>query len=210
MFLSVSRLKGSGFLNRISAQDGLISINLSQDNQQQETQISRLDSISVLTDITKQEGSRFVYNGMILNPSLTFAFYGITEKDIIYVLPPEPKEVQKIPEKAKLPDMTKQLRDHFNKHWAHRTADPEEAFQRFKDTADPKTARENARIMDLQRSKMEANPAQYRKMCLKFQNSNMAKPLDVPAKIPISSQLQKEPSLGINNRNVLPNQRPEI
>ena len=210
MFLSVNRLKANGFLNRIQPENSSITINLSNNNQQQITEISRMDSISVLSDIIKQEGSRFVYNGMILNPSLTFAFYGINEKDVIFVLPPEPKEIQKMPEKPQIPDMTNQLRDHFNKHWAHRTADPEEAFERFKNTADPKTARENARIIDLQRSKIEANPAQYRKMCTKFQNANQAKPFGVPTKFQISPQLQKETAMGINHQSMLHNKAPKV
>ena len=209
MYLSFPRLKENGFLNRIKTQENdTIKIQISGSTEIT-AEISSTDTINVLLDHIDQKDSRFIYNGMVLNPSLTFNFYGITDKDTVYVLPSETYKPQNIPENHPAPDLTKQLQAHFNKYWAHRTADPE-AFQRFKDTADPRTAHENARLVDIQRSKMESNPRQYRAMCTKIMNSPHSQPLLSRPKLAADDQMQKSAPFGMRNDNMVASSGPKI
>jgi hypothetical protein len=131
--------------------------------------VSNQDPISVLLKESPQKSYKLVYNGTILNPSLSFSFYGITQRDLIYVISPQTKEVVKTPPVSQIPDLTKHIREHFDRNWAHRTNDTEATFQRFKDSVDKVTCMENARLVDIKRSKMEANPSQYRKVCQRFE-----------------------------------------
>lgn len=48
--------------------------------------------------------------------------------------------------------------------------DPEFVFQRFKDSINPDTAFEAARITDIYRSKIESNSLSFRKLCKKYNN----------------------------------------
>ena len=144
-------------------------------NISQEKIISIQDEISILKDISKNEDCRFVYNGMILNPALSFAFYGIKENDTIFIVTPENQNKLVSVGTQAVPDLTAQLRSHFDKHWAHKLSDPEAAFQKFMDATDPITARENARLMDLHRNKVESSTVGYRKLCTKFKNAEELK-----------------------------------
>ena len=140
-----------------------------------EKTISTNDEISTLMEFANNGDSRFVYNGMILNPALSFAFYGITENDTIYVVTPENHHKLVSVGTQAVPDMTAQLRSHFDKHWGHRLSDPDTAFQKFKDAYDPITARENARLIDLHRTKIESSTIGYRRLCSKFRNAQEMK-----------------------------------
>ena len=142
-----------------------------------QTTISLDDPISILNKITEKSDFRYVYNGMVLNSSLSFSFYGISERDIIYVIAPEEKTCKVSIATQTVPDITQQLRSHFDKHWAQHLSDPETAFQRFQDAANPITARENARLNDLQRAKAESTPVGYRKICAKFRRAQEARML---------------------------------
>ncbi|EAY05662.1 hypothetical protein TVAG_216380 [Trichomonas vaginalis G3] len=150
--------------------DGPITIRISG-RAKLTTKISPFDAIESLDDLTENKGYRFVYNGAILLPTLSFSFYKIKENDIIYAVSPKVPETPIVAQERKIPDMTKQLREYFDRNWAHRVADPEEAFKRFQDTADPRVKYENARINDIIRDKQESSAAGFRKVCSRFEAS---------------------------------------
>ena len=151
--------------------------------------VSNYDQISTLLKELPKKNARLVYNGMVLNPSLTFSFYGISQKDLIFVISAQTKETFDSTATHDIPDITKQLREHFNKNWANSVSDPDAAFQRFNDSANPVTSMENARIMDLRKSKMEASPLQYRKLCQRFKKMEASQTQQRAADRPTSTSL---------------------
>lgn len=167
------------------------------------TTIDPTNMIQCLDELTDNKGYKFVYNGAILSPTLSFSFYNIKDNDLIFAVSPKMPDVTSITPERKVPDMTKQLREYFDKNWAHRVADPDESFKRFQEAADPRTTRENARINDLIRDKQESTPVGYRKICSRLENASLnkqtvfspSKSVHPPQQSPYSMPLRQLPNV---------------
>ncbi|KAK8883284.1 hypothetical protein M9Y10_045935 [Tritrichomonas musculus] len=86
--------------------------------------------------------------------------------------------------------VNKKVQKFFMEKCSGNMRDPEFVFQRFKDSINPKTAFEAARITDIYRSRIESNSSSFRKLCKKYNNlssndrirKNTSMPTILPAK----------------------------
>ncbi|OHS99162.1 hypothetical protein TRFO_34433 [Tritrichomonas foetus] len=133
----------------------------------------------------EQNEVRFIYNGQVLSPALSFAFYDISNNAEIYVIGscPTNKNVManniKHRRNQKLNRnscnlVNESLRENervkkfFNEKLAGKINEPDIVLQRFQDAINPMTAHESARLTDLYRSRIEANTKSFRKLCHKY------------------------------------------
>lgn len=94
---------------------------------------------------------KFIFNGSILAPEMTFDFYGIRNGDTIIALSKESHE-----------NYTTTGR------WITLTRDNENFSESIKSMIHPRTAREASRLKDLHLMKLERKPKLFMKLCEPF------------------------------------------
>lgn len=116
-----------------------------------------------------------LFNGTVLFPSLSFAFYNIKDNDIILLV--KNKESSKSPPMNSKPKArhlspadVQQLKIAFNQRFGHNLKDPDNVFEYFKNSLDPVYSREVGRTNDLFRQRIEAVPSIFRKIYKRFNN----------------------------------------
>jgi hypothetical protein len=130
--------------------------------------VSVSDTISSLSSTA---GMRYVHKGRILCPALSFAFFNIEDGDEIFVVAPMPRiEAAPIRETQSFnTEAVERLRRRFDARYAQRFRDPEAVFEQLRDASSPVTARESARLADVFRTRVEENPAAYRRVYERLQ-----------------------------------------
>ena len=113
---------------------------------------------------------KYVHNGRVLCRSMSFAFLGVNDGDEIHVVGPQPR-VQRpvirppVPRNARRLD---KLRERFDATYAPRFRDPDAVFEQLRDSSDPLTAGESARLADLFRTRVETSVSGFRRVCTRF------------------------------------------
>ncbi|KAK8842356.1 hypothetical protein M9Y10_025935 [Tritrichomonas musculus] len=138
--------------------------------------INSLDPIYEIENVIGIRNMRFVSNGRVLLPALSFKFNGIKDGSTIIALPPKndiPKlthttSFQRIKYNETKRFTISKIKERFEKNWAEKYRDPDSIFEQLRDTTDPRTADESARISDLFRMRIENNHIAFRKVCNKF------------------------------------------
>lgn len=113
---------------------------------------------------------QFLHKGRILCPSMSLAFLGVNDGDEIYAV-----GMPSIPVRAKpksSPSLSgpslDRLRERFDAKWATRFRDPDAVFEQLRDSSNPLTAAESARLADLFRTRIETNVSGFRRVCNRF------------------------------------------
>jgi hypothetical protein len=124
--------------------------------------VSTSDTISSLCAVS---GFRFVHNGRLLSPALSFGFLGVRDGDVVFVVAAPRQPTPVCPAKPQLSrNAANRLRERFDAHCSSRFKDPDAAFAYVRDRMDPVTAREAARLTDLFKNRVEECPASYRRV----------------------------------------------
>ena len=145
--------------------------------------VNSLDPLYSIENILGNRNMRFVSNGRILSPALSFTFNGIKDGDSITALHPQqnisqfdlPTPYQRSKYGASKRFKVNKIKERFEKNWAEKYIDPDSVFEQLRDATDPRTANESARISDLFKMRVENNRFAFRKVCLKlnFQDDDL-------------------------------------
>ena len=111
-----------------------------------------------------------MYQDRVLCPAMSFSFYQFVDGDVISIIPKE-QEVGSLPSlftSGSRTNYSTKLRERFNLKFAQKFSDPESVFEQIQNATDPNTSNESARLSDLTRIHIEANPHTYRKVCNRF------------------------------------------
>ncbi|EAX92699.1 hypothetical protein TVAG_148020 [Trichomonas vaginalis G3] len=127
--------------------------------------ISNYKPISIIDEFMDNKGYRFVYNGMILNPALSFAFYKIKNNSLIFAVKGKESNLDTEKKSNSQIDKTHQLKDYFQRNWAHHFANPEQAFE---NSQNPSIVKEALRIHDLSLERKESSISEFRKLTSHF------------------------------------------
>lgn len=142
-----------------------------------------LDPLYSIEDMLGTRNLRFVSNGRLLSPALSFKFNEIKDGDSISALPHQqnmpilqkPTSYQITKFNASKRFKVNKIKERFEKNWAEKYIDPDSVFEQLRDATDPRTADESARISDLFKMRVENNRFAFRKVCnkLNFQDNDL-------------------------------------
>ena len=122
--------------------------------------VNKMDQISILTENMKDSKNSIIYNGMILNPSLSFGFYGISNGDHIHILERKNKPFNK-------KDDLDFGFDEIEYRFLLRQVKGSNSFRE----TDPTVRNEAVRLVDLSFNKLVYRPTSYRRMCNIFKKT---------------------------------------
>lgn len=179
--------------------------------------LNPLDTLFSIEDFFGVRQMRFISNGRVLIPASTLKFNGVKDGDTILAIGPRNDDNisrnRSMMNKRKLFSIEK-LKERFDKNWANKFVDPDAIYEQLRDSTDPKTAAESARLSDLFRMRVESNSSAYRKVCTKFSNDSISNlsfdsnfsspnkskkmPTVIPEK-PLSPSTSSLPELWIHN-----------
>lgn len=142
--------------------------------------VNRFDNLYVLADKLQKQSVRFIHNGNVIVPALSFAFHNVQDGDSITAINcheiPTPDFNDGLEDRLRDRELKlSQLSHRFNSHWSHRVQDPEAIFQRVKASLDPRTSREQARISDISRQRFEVDTIRHRQVIHRFIHNNAAR-----------------------------------
>jgi len=125
--------------------------------------VRRFDQILSLKEYGIK-GTRFVMNGILLNPSLSFGFYEIAEQATIHVIG------DRLLSKMEIKDQDKKWRvkDRLIKEENRLLLLQKYQMNSNDSLSDPLREPEVARLNDVFRGRLEANPSVFRKICTRF------------------------------------------
>ena len=139
--------------------------------------VNTFDTISKLTENMNDSKNSIIYNGMVLNPSLSFGFYGITNGDLLHIIERRNRQIGKR-------DDTDFGFDEMEYRFLLRHVKSSGSFRE----TDPSVRNEAVRLVDLSFNKLVYRPTSYRRMCNIFNKTLSA----------ISQEIEE------NNNTVLP------
>ena len=176
------------------------------------------DAVSIVFTMLNIPPTRVVYNGNVLCPAMTFAFYNIESGASLFVSPAPPRPMRRSNSQNRFSQAmsaaeqkTLQARKFFEEKCAGRVNDPEAVLQRFHDAVNPMTSGEHARLTDLYKNRIETNTKAFRKLCTKFHSlvrfENLRAvegPMSVPTVLPEKALLPSTNDLPMlqTNRDV--------
>ena len=108
--------------------------------------VLRSASIRDLRVLLPDQSVEFILHGTKLTDSSTFAFCGIKNNDILFVIKNSPNSV-------------------LDQKWINMTRESDVLNDRFSCILNPKTTSEAIRLRDMQLSRLERKPRAYRKLC---------------------------------------------
>lgn len=133
------------------------------------------DSVSTVFRLLNIPPARILYNGNVLCPAMTFAYYGIENGASLVVIQAPPPQMRRSnshnrfnQELTAAQQKTLQVRRFFEERCVGRVNDPDSILQRFHDAVNPMTSGEHARLTDLYKNRIETNTKAFRKLCAKF------------------------------------------
>ena len=160
--------------------------------------VNLTDTVSSILSIIGESNAHIIYDGQPLSPAFSLMFYGIGEGSEVTVISPDPKQIDSntlyrnssysnIPHppcnrgsslllshrcnmssSRLLSNESKRVKRFFVEKCMGKVRDPDAVYQRFQDAMNPITAMESARITDVYRSRIEANPNSFRRLCKKY------------------------------------------
>ena len=127
-------------------------------------QLPRFDQILVIFQGLPSHRYKIIYNGIVLNDTLSFSFYGISDNSTFFIVE-EPSYLKKTNELAK-----KEAKSRYRQE---KEEDRIRLFRKYslglkEQNSDPLREPEVARLNDLFRGRLESNPSIYRKICSRF------------------------------------------
>lgn len=155
---------------------------------------------------------KLIYNGNVLSPALSFAFQGvkngseltmiIQNDDFAFKSSISTSKIFNCNQFIKNSFLVKNrrenaitnLRNRFDKNWGKMFRDSDFVFEQIRDSIDPTTSGESARISDIKRLRAEENNIIFQKVCRRFQrieenstnfngmNPNICNPTIIPEK----------------------------
>ena len=96
--------------------------------------------IEVLNPMYGNTEHIFIYNGIELSTLRTFGSYGLSNQDLIIIIPKQAKQIDYI------------------QRWLNYTSESDEFAHKIRNMINPKTALEAARVNDIYISKLERKP----------------------------------------------------
>ena len=114
--------------------------------------VDSMEQISILDKYSYSTKYSIIYNGMILNPSLSFAFYGIRNGDNIYIVKRKEKAIRK------KDDSTSYLSEYHLRELIRQVNSANYPEQES-------LHHEAVRLVDLSFNKLMYRPTSYRRMC---------------------------------------------
>ncbi|KAH0787224.1 hypothetical protein GPJ56_008735 [Histomonas meleagridis] len=155
--------------------------------------MSSFDSVNDIANVVNAQDSFYISNGRILSPAFSLSFQGIKDGDTIHVLKKKtkPEKMYVVRENYQLEnDVISKLRERFDKGWAHKFKDPDAVFEQLRDASNPTTAGESSRLSDLFKTRIETNPAAYKKVCMRYRKELEGDPKiqsSLPTVLPLKS-----------------------
>ena len=131
---------------------------------------------------------KVIFNGRVLSPALSFAFQGVKNGSELCIVPISQQELSPTSSSSKSFKFmnasqfiksnfsTKNQREHiinylhqrFNKQWSDKFRDSDSVFEQIRDSIDPTTSEEFARISDIKRLRAEEKSNVYQKVYQRY------------------------------------------
>lgn len=177
---------------------------------------------------TSQSNFKIIFEGRVLSPALSFSFQGVKDGSELFVihsnqnsstsnirrsdkfLTPNQIITKRFLTNGKRENIMNHLHQRFDKQWGNKFHDSDSVFEQIKDSIDPTTAGESARLSDIKRLRAEENNNTYQKVCQRFQKiessndyfPNYSIPTIVPGK---QSEPSSSPLPGLREAQYQPN-----